>query len=245
VVFIWTGDEIRNFNVSQLISEIESIDIDKHTYDESIKGYNWEGFIANSLYITGDENCRFDYKFWDLQTIKTIETIQKRLNFKSILELNLIETKRGNSPSASDYVSEYEGFALVVKAGSNISKTGKLLTSGDYIEEAIYQSYKEKNQVLQEGDILLSSTGDGTLGKCSVYRNNNKPAIADGHVTVIRVDSKKVHPEYLCDFLRKGFGADQIIRLYTGSTGLIEIAPEDVNKIIIPPLPSLPEQKKD
>jgi len=216
-----SGDEIRNFKVAQLISEIliseiESIDVDKYSYDETIIGYNWEGFIANSTRITQDENCRFDYKLWELRTIKTIAAIQKRANHKSILELNLIETKRGNSPSASDYVSQEEGFALVVKAGSSISKTGMLLTNGDYIEEAIYQSYKEKDQVLQEGDILLSSTGDGTLGKCSVYRNKKKPAIADGHVTVIRVDLKTVYPDICVTFCEK-------VLVQTKSIGFIQV----------------------
>ena len=239
-----SGDEIKSFDSVKLISEIESINTDNYDYDESISGYNWDGFIANSIKLNEDINHRFDFKFWELKTINTILEIQKRVDFKSISELNQIETKRGKSPSSSDYVSESEGFALVVKAGSNISKTGKLLTSGDYIEEAIYLAFKEKGQALIEGDILLSSTGDGTLGKCTVYRNDNKPAIADSHVTVIRVDSDKIHPEFLCDFLRKGFGADQIIRLYTGSTGLIEIAPEDVNKIIVPPLPEIAEQKQ-
>ena len=146
-------------------------------------------------------------------------------------------------------MSESEGFALVVKAGSNISKNGTLITKGDYIEESIYLVYCEKKQTLQDGDILLASTGEGTLGKCCVYRNydeenNIKPAIADGHVTVIRVDQKTIYPEYLCDYLRKGFGAKQINRLFTGATGLIEITPDDVNEIIIPPLLDLEKQRQ-
>jgi type I restriction enzyme M protein len=51
---------------------------------------------------------------------------------------------------------------------------------------------------VQDGDVLLSSTGDGTLGKCCVYRSK-QPAIADGHVTIIRADQTRVVPEYLCD----------------------------------------------
>ena len=100
----------------------------------------------------------------------------------------------------------------------------------DYVEQAVYDQFPTAQ--LQQGDILLSSTGDGTLGKACAYRLD-KPAIADGHVTVIRVSQEDVYPEYLCDYLRLGFGAQQIVRLYTGSTGLIELTPAHVNRIVV------------
>jgi len=237
------GLEMRNFNLNTVIQEIENIDSHSHEKDHIFNGYNWKGFLLDSKEIISDENYRLDFKYWDLSIRTDIGNTRERGGSQTIKDLNILTTKRGNSPSPADYVSEEEGFALVVKAGTNISKTGTLLTAGDYIEESLYQSYKAKNHILSEGDILLSSTGEGTLGKCCVYRNNGKPAIADGHVTTIRVNSKDIYPEYICDYLRKGFGSDQINRLYTGSTGLIEIAPEDVDKILIPPLPKLAEQK--
>jgi type I restriction enzyme M protein len=138
------------------------------------------------------------------------------------------------------YVDETDGYALVVKAGSNISKFGELVTTdADYIEKSLYDEYLEKSvaqkknfNLIEFGDILLSSTGDGTLGKCCVYRSE-KPAVADGHVTIIRVDPNYVHPEYLCDYLRSGFGARQIERLYTGSTGLVELTPDHVDAVFV------------
>ncbi len=165
------------------------------------------------------------------------------------MDLNTIRTRRGNSPPVAEYVSASEGHALVVKSGSNITKTGKLFGGGDYIELHIYQEYEKKGMILMDGDILLSSTGDGTIGKCCVYRNHDsngksRPAVPEGHVTVIRVDQSKIYPEYLCDYLRKGFGHDQIQRVFTGSTGMIEITREDVDGILVPKLPSISKQKK-
>ena len=88
----------------------------------------------------------------------------------------------------------------------------------------------------------MASTGTGTLGKACVY-DSKWPAIADGHVTVIRVDQKKVYPYYLADYLRAGGGAIQIERLYTGATGLIELQPEEVDQILVDLLSGLVEQK--
>ena len=57
--------------------------------------------------------------------------------------------------------------------------------------------------------------------------------MADGHVTIIRVDEKTIDPYYLADYLRYSFGAIQINRLFTGATGLIELTPEQVDSIVI------------
>ncbi|WP_235851997.1 N-6 DNA methylase [Niallia nealsonii] len=247
------GTEIRGFDLEKLISEIEKINPAHYSYTKEIIGYNWRGNILNARDIAEDDTKRFDYKYWDVKIKSPIDKLsnEKSKGSLTLKELNLIETRRGSSPASSDYVSKEEGHALVVKAGSNISKSGLLLINGDYIEENIYKEYVDKGKlVIKDGDILLASTGDGTLGKCCVYRNydehgNSKPAIPDGHVTVIRIDSKKYYPEYVCDYLRKGFGAFQIQRLFTGSTGLIEIQPPDVDKIIFPKFPSLEKQQAE
>jgi type I restriction enzyme M protein len=114
------------------------------------------------------------------------------------------------------------------------------LVEGDYIEKAIYDEMEAVH--LQKGDVLLASTGTGTLGKACVY-NSKWPAIADGHVTIIRADQSQVNPYYLADYLRAGGGAIQIERLYTGATGLIELQPEEVDQILVELLSNKDEQK--
>lgn len=165
----------------------------------------------------------------------------KQDNYPTIKSLNLINTSRGISPNSDCYVDEKDGYALVIKAGSSISRFGELIidSNSDWIEKNIYDEYlqraeelNENRNIVKNGDVLLASTGDGTLGKCCVY-DKKFPAIADGHVTIIRVDKKVIDPYYLADYLRCGFGASQINRLYSGSTGLIELTPEQVDVILI------------
>ena len=109
----------------------------------------------------------------------------------------------------------------------------------DWIEKSLYDEYVQRSEdnmenrnIVKKGDVLLASTGEGTLGKCCVY-DKDIPAIADGHVTIIRVDKKIIDPYYLTDYLRCGFGEKQIACFYSGSTGLIELTPEQVDMIII------------
>ena len=109
----------------------------------------------------------------------------------------------------------------------------------DWIEKSLYDEYVQRSEdnmenrnIVKKGDVLLASTGEGTLGKCCVY-DKDIPAIADRHVTIIRVDKKIIDPYYLTDYLRCGFGEKQIACFYSGSTGLIELTPEQVDMIII------------
>jgi len=173
-----------------------------------------------------------DYKYW-LPSVRSQMQKLRKAGAMTIGELNQIKpTARGYSPKVEQYVDETDGYALVVKAGTNISPYGKLIIEdADYIEKFVYDEVPHKAKV-QVGDVLLSSTGTGTLGKACVY-DHDRPAIADGHVTIIRCDPKQVDPCYLADYLRCGFGQDQIQRLYTGSTGLIELPPSLVDEIVV------------
>lgn len=233
-----SGEKIRGFRSEQFLSEIASKVLDQ-TGAPHRKGYNWEAFDIASSDVASDPSCRFDFKYWNSDTRKKIRKI-RAAGGKTIAELNLIRTLRGKSPSADDYVDDHEGFAAVIKAGSNISRFGKIVLDGaDWIEKSIYDELQEQSEstgqnqgLIEKGDVLLSSTGDGTLGKCAVF-DLDIPAIADGHVTIIRTDPKTIDPYYLCDYLRAGFGAEQIERLYTGSTGMIELTPAQVDSIVV------------
>ncbi|KQM56835.1 N-6 DNA methylase [Chryseobacterium sp. Leaf201] len=233
-----SGDKIRNFKKDLFLSEIESKVLDCNL--GSIReGYNWSAFDVDIKDIYDDETHRFDYKYWNVDTREKIDILLKFKN-PTLKELNLISTSRGKSPSADSYVDEQDGYAIVIKAGSNISKFGKIITTNaDWIEKSVYDEFLEKSietntniNIIRKYDILLSSTGDGTLGKCCVF-DLDIPAIADGHVTIIRVEKETINPYYLADFLRLGFGSVQISRFYTGSTGLIELTPEQVDRIIV------------
>lgn len=229
-----SGELIRNYDLNKMMSEIYSHSIGK--FDS--KGYNWSSFEVDSKDIISDSTHRIDYKYWNPEIIKKIELIRKA--GITIKDANQIKTRRGKSPPADLYVDKEDGYALVVKSGTNISRFGRLILEGDYIEKEVFEDYKA--HALQDGDVLLASTGDGTLGKSCVYRSS-VPAIPDGHVTVIRLDQTRFYPEYVSDYLREGFGSEQVSRLFSGSTGLIELTPEQINTILIDSDLSLKEQK--
>ncbi|MQT28824.1 N-6 DNA methylase, partial [Pseudomonas helleri] len=243
--YLGSGEKIRGFDLNRFLEEVST-----SLFDSSLgghrTGYNWEAFDIDSSIIIADEGCRFDYKYWNSDTRNKIKNVH--LNGGLLIsDLNLKETTRGKSPAAENYVDEKDGYAIVIKSGSSVSKQGAIITlDADWIEKSVYDEFlsqPQKRNIIEKYDVLLSSTGDGTLGKCSVY-DLDYPAIADGHVTIIRVDANVVNPYYLCDYLRSGFGAVQINRLYTGSTGMIELTPDQVNSIVVDMRSGLPEQQE-
>jgi type I restriction enzyme M protein len=242
-----SGDKIRGFDFDRLVREIGT---DALVQDGKIRsGYFWEAYDVSSRDIYADLACRLDYKYWKTTTRDSIKSLADAGNL-TLDALNTIPTSRGKSPSPDDYVDDTDGYAVVIKAG-NIGKSGKLSLDGaDWIEKAVYDAYAEMSQsggkeayVIRKNDVLLASTGDGTLGKCCVY-THSAPAIPDTHVTVIRVDPKQVDPSYLADYLRLGFGSVQIDRLYTGSTGMTELTPDQVNSIVVDLKDTVREQKR-
>jgi type I restriction enzyme M protein len=244
-----SGDKIRGFDINKFLSEI-SEKVLNNSLGSHRSGYYWNAFDVDINDISSDETFRFDYKYWDTETREKINAT-KINGGKTISDLNKISTARGKSPSAENYVDQEDGYAIVIKAGSNISKQGSLILSGaDWIEKSVYDEFVERSietganiNLVQKGDVLLSSTGDGTLGKSCVF-DENIPAIADGHVTIIRVDKNEIDPYYLSDFLRIGFGSIQVNRLFTGSTGMIELTPDQVKSIVVDMKSNLKEQKE-
>ena len=243
-----SGEKIRGFKFDEFIKQMAH-DVLNQDNSKHRKGYFWEAFDVKSSDIVDDPTCRFDFKYWNTGTRNRINDIYKK-HKTNISEINTVITSRGKSPSVDNYVDQDEGFAVVIKSGSNISKQGTIKFEGaDWIEKSVFDEFIEqasntgKNiNIIKKGDVLLSSTGDGTLGKAAVF-DSVIPAIADGHVTIIRVDKKVIDPYYLCDYLRVGFGSVQVDRLYTGSTGMIELTPDQVDSIVINLRGSLKEQK--
>jgi type I restriction enzyme M protein len=234
-----SGVPIRGFDELAFMEEIEKF-FRKPTKDGRHVADAWATFRVPISKIYADPTCRFDLKFWEPLIVESLQKLSSN-SCPTLQNLSDVGIRRGKSPASESYVDESDGYALVVKAGSNISKYGELIETGDFIEKVVFEEMGGCQ--LQVGDILLASTGTGTLGKCCVFRSK-KPAIADGHVTIIRLDQTKIHPEYVCDYLRLGFGASQIQRLFTGSTGLIELTPDQVKSILIELEPELEKQIK-
>lgn len=229
------GKDLRGFNLQSMIDDItNNLFKNKNPFYKDIQN-RWCFNYMKVSEITADPSIRFDYKFLEPETRKLIDALYAKSNTR-LKDINTIPTMRGKSPNADQYVDECDGFAIVIKAG-NITKYGTInMSESDWVEKSTYDEYEASpnhlSLIAEKGDVLVASTGEGTLGKTAVY-DKKKPAIVDGHVTIVRVDPNIIDPYYLAAYLRRGAGALQITRAYTGATGLIELTTDMLDSVVI------------
>ena len=85
---------------------------------------------------------------------------------------------------------------------------------------------------IQKHDVLLNSTGRGTLGRAAHY-DLDRLAIADNHVAIIRPDPSVCLPAYLSLFLNSPAGLAQSEMFQTGSSGQLELYPQHIQQFLI------------
>lgn len=94
---------------------------------------------------------------------------------------------------------------------------------------------------LQNYDVLINSTGVGTLGRVAQIKNIKVPTTVDSHVTIVRPNLKKING----DFFGYCFKAQQklIETLGVGATGQIELSRVSILENVEIPEYSLKQQK--
>lgn len=119
--------------------------------------------------------------------------------------------------------------------GLKLENTRKL----DRSSEGDWQEYR----YIQQGDVLVNSTGVGTLGRVQIWDvESDDDYVVDGHVTILR-SNDKVRPEYLFRFLSSPLGQNQIEKYTKGATGQTELYKKHIKDIELP-VPPLKEQER-
>jgi type I restriction enzyme S subunit len=106
------------------------------------------------------------------------------------------------------------------------------------------ESHKwSQERYLQPGDILWNSTGTGTIGRASIYKGSIENAVADSHVTIIRVFKNQILPEFVFYFIMSPYVQKNIENMQSGSTNQVELGRAEIEATKIP-LPPFNEQKR-
>ena len=145
-----------------------------------------------------------------LGSITTLGTL-----FKSI--------QRGGQPKYSP-----KGTVKVLRS-ANVG----FMTFNDTRQEYVTQESFNKSirGQVKTNDVLITSTGVGTLGRTSIWYDKTN-AFCDGHITILR--NTNVNPYFITVYLNSKYGLLQFAQNYRGSSGQIEIYPYDLSKFVIP-----------
>ena len=147
--------------------------------------------------------------------------------------------QRGKSPKYSD-VRQYP----VISQKCN-QRDGVNFNDAKFINPTTVESYDE-NRILKDGDLLLNSTGTGTLGRIGQYCLKKNPwgwAVADSHITVIRCNTNYIYSEYLYKYIDFYSIQKKFELIASGSTNQKELLLQTVKTYPVP-VPPLAEQSR-
>lgn len=88
--------------------------------------------------------------------------------------------------------------------------------------------------------MLINGTGVGTIGRCAPYLYEQE-ALPDNHVTILRTDS--LDPVYLSIYLNSTIGKLFVEKHFKGSSGQIELYPNEIAQFQIWEAPDSIQQK--
>lgn len=146
--------------------------------------------------------------------------------------------KRGKSPT---YTAKSSVLVFAQKCNT---KAGCIdLSLAQCLDERVLSRYPEE-EFMVDRDIVLNSTGNGTLGRVGIYHSsdnpNGHPIVPDSHVTIIRTNHR-VSTEFV--FYSLKYYQPYMEKIGSGSTNQTELSASAVKALLFP-LPPLAEQKR-
>ena len=148
------------------------------------------------------------------------------------------EIKRGKSPTYADNSS------ILVFAQKCNTKAGIIdLSLAKHLDFKSFAKYPD-DEYMQDGDIVVNSTGNGTLGRVGVFhdsdRSNDCVIVPDSHVTTIRINKILVldYVYYVLVYYQPYFEKN-----CSGSTNQTELKPLVIANLFIP-VPPIEEQRR-
>lgn len=90
---------------------------------------------------------------------------------------------------------------------------------------------EKKAAIVEFGDLVVNSTGQGTLGRVGRW-SHREPIYADSHITIVKADPQRIYPTllpYLIFPLQS-----EIEQMAEGSTGQTELSPSNLGSLQVP-----------
>ncbi|HAY3544431.1 TPA: restriction endonuclease subunit S [Elizabethkingia anophelis] len=163
----------------------------------------------------------------------------KQFNLKPLSKYeSLIEDVfRGKSPKYADKSDKY-----ILNQKCNRWNKIELEFAKTVVPEW-YNTIDEKF-FTKEGDIIINSTGEGTIGRASYVSKDFEGLIYDSHILLLRLNSKIFNPELFVELFNSDFGQSQVNQIKSAqATKQTELGVNNLMKIEIPVVQDIDRQK--
>lgn len=168
---------------------------------------------------------RLDPEFFDPRGTEVADAVEA-FDARPLSEY-AIWAARGASPSYTT-----DGELRVIKTAH--VRRAELATAPEEFVDRV-SVLGEATPTVPRRSLLVTSTGVGSAGRVFLHLDNSEIS-ADGHVTVIPLNTPPLKSAYICAYLQSPAGRQQILRLHRGSSRQIEIYPADLLTLKIPSL---------
>jgi type I restriction enzyme, S subunit len=105
------------------------------------------------------------------------------------------------------------------------------------------QAYKLRNVTVKSNDVLFNITG-ASVCRCTIVPENILPARVNQHVSILRLNPKKIIPEYLCHLLLSKNFKKKLLNIAIQGGATREAITKDQLKSLLIPVPSIDLQIK-
>jgi type I restriction-modification system DNA methylase subunit len=186
---------------------------------------------------------RIDFEWLDPrheEMDKRLEKIGRKDGYKletigDFVSRNVCEVIKGKTSEV--YVSQ----GVPIIKVRNVTNEG-IIWNTAFVLKDFFDSNPKSH--LKQKDILITSTGVGTIGRVTML-DRDIECMTDGHVTTLRIlHEKEILTSFLTHYLRSIFGQMQMEKYTIGSTGQTELNDPDIALIKIVYPESISEQQK-
>ena len=153
-------------------------------------------------------------------------------------DITIKEIKRGKSPTYAN-----SGNVLVFAQKCN-TKAGNIdLSLTKHLDLKVFTKYPDE-EYMRDNDIVINSTGNGTLGRIGVFRDSDRIddciIVPDSHVTTVRVNAALIS-DYI--YYALTYYQPYLEKNCSGSTNQTELKPAVIANLFIP-VPPYAEQRR-
>ena len=207
-----------------------------------------------------------DLKRWLTDELKIHDEIDQALIVQSLNKIKLLISQKEDELAKLDnlikarFVEMFENDNMNEKTIEDVASFCSRGKSPKYVTESklkvinqacIYWDrfkfenvkYNEEDydgdRIISNNDLLICSTGTGTLGRCNIFRvPDNSRYMADSHVTIIRLNGHILPEVFKAWFERPRTQEKLYSDCVSGSTNQIELSKEKLKNmnILVPPI---------
>ncbi len=177
---------------------------------------------------------------WGTDKIFNLSKIKSSIYEMTSFELNPNYTKsifRGKSP-------KYSNNSTKIILNQKCNRWNNIELQHSKTVDEIWLNNINKDFLTKEGDIIINSTGEGTIGRATCITKKNEGLLYDSHLLLLRINQDLVEPLFFTYLFNSSFGQNQVEGIKSAqTTKQTELGVNNLKKIIFPNMPI--EKQKD